>query len=178
MESMILDQATLVRLLLSHRAMLVGYIGSIVRDPHLAEDVFQNVSIIVLKKAAALQDAASFAVWARKIARFEALNAVRREEKAPRPLQQEVLDLLETHWDAGDPPASAESDALKDCLSKLAPRSRQVVELRYQENVSGKALAERLAQPLNTVYVALSRAHRALLACVKLRLSQGGSIHA
>lgn len=175
---MALDQDAVLRLLLTHRAMLVGYIGSIVRDGHLAEDIFQNVSLIVVKKGTALEDPAAFPAWARRIARFEALNALRREGKSPQPLDDHLLDLLEAHWSAGDDAEGARAEALRGCLEKLTSRSRQLIELRYRENVSGTDLARRLSQPLNTVYVALSRIHRALSACIRLRLSQGGHLHA
>src|SRR5262245_10299064 len=41
---MALDSDTRLRLLLVHRGRLVGYITSVVRDAHLAEDVFQSVA--------------------------------------------------------------------------------------------------------------------------------------
>ena len=46
-----------ILLLLKHRSMLIGYITLIVQDPHLAEDVFQEVAVIVFRKADALTSA-------------------------------------------------------------------------------------------------------------------------
>jgi RNA polymerase sigma-70 factor (ECF subfamily) len=162
---MTVEQDVLVRLLLAQRAMLLGYIGSIVRDAHLAEDVFQDATLVALKKRDELGDVAGFAPWARRIARLEAMNALRRIQKAPRALDTAVLDVLDCHWDEADEgPASA---ALRTCLQRLPARSRQVVELRYRDDLSGKDLAEKLAQPVNTVYVTLARIHRALLECMR-----------
>ncbi len=172
---MSLDHDSVLRLLLGHRAMLVGYILSIVRDRHLAEDVFQNVSLLVVRKREALRAAADFPAWARTIARFEALNAARKRDHAPQVLDAALLDALEEPWRAGDAAApSATLDALRACLERLTPHARRVVELRYRENLSGRTLAEKLARPLNTIYVALARAHRALAGCVRMRLSQEG----
>ena len=47
--------------------MLLGYVLSIVRDFHLAEDVFQDASLIVLRKGEQLQDERDFPAWARKV---------------------------------------------------------------------------------------------------------------
>jgi RNA polymerase sigma-70 factor, ECF subfamily len=162
------EQEVLVRRLLAERAMLLGYIASIVRDPHGVEDVFQDVALIVLKKRDELDDPSGFPAWARKVARLEALNAVRRRAKAPRPLDESVQDALDLRWNAGDGGGSA--DALRTCLDRLSPRARLVVELRYRDDLSGQGLADRLAQPLNTVYVTLSRIHRALSDCLRGRL--------
>jgi RNA polymerase sigma-70 factor (ECF subfamily) len=175
---MSVDQDHLVRLLLGHRAMLLGYLASFVRDAHLVEDVFQDVSLVILKKGAELADPAGFAPWARKIARFESLNALRKRGQAPRPLDAAALDLLDGQWRSGDASESPASDALEPCLRRLAPRARRLVELRYREGVSGRDLAARLAQPLNTVYVSLARVHRALSECIRGRLAAGRTSHA
>ena len=121
------DQEVLVRLLLAQRAMLLGYIASLVRDAHLAEDVFQDVSLIVLKKHEELSDLSGFPAWSRKIARLEAMNALRRRNKAPQPLDQAVLDVLDLHWNAGKEEAAG-SDALQSCLERLSPRSKKLVD--------------------------------------------------
>lgn len=168
---MAVGNEVLVRLLLAQRAMLLGYISSFVRDAHLAEDLFQDVSLVILRKGAELADPAGFAPWARKVARLEVLNALRKREKAPRPLDAAVLDLLDGQWGATDRAASPAADALAPCLERLSPKARRLVELRYRDDVSGKDLAAKVAQPLNTVYVALARVHRALSDCIKGRLS-------
>ena len=45
-----LDQASALRLLLANRSMLLGYINAITGDPTLTEDVFQEVSLVVMNK--------------------------------------------------------------------------------------------------------------------------------
>jgi RNA polymerase sigma-70 factor, ECF subfamily len=170
-----LDQDTALRLLLQERSMLMGYILSIVRDAHQAEDVFQNVSLLVLKKCESVDSDLAFPAWLRKTARFEALNALRKEGRGPEPLDEAVLESLEAHWRAQDSSNRSSVGALRSCIQKLAPRARLLVDLRYGENVSGQRLAEKLAQPLNTVYVALSRLHRSLAECVRRQLAGEGT---
>ena len=170
---MTLTRDDALRLLLRHRAMLLGYISMILADNHLVEDVFQEVAIIVVEKSSDLDDAEGFGAWARKIARFKALQALERRSRAPALVDQSILDLIEADWAAGDAtPGAHLSEALRGCLEKLSPHSRQLIELRYQRGLGGKAISQTLGQPLNTVYVALSRTYRALASCVKLRLSQ------
>jgi RNA polymerase sigma-70 factor, ECF subfamily len=172
------SQDVLVRVLLVHRAKLIGYIASIMCDPHLAEDVFQNVAVIALRKAETIADAGCFPGWLFKTARFEALNAMRKQRKQPQPLDEEVLDLLDSAWqiETADTDNELALNALRDCCSRLTARSRRLVELRYAENVSGKGLAESLGQPVNTVYVALSRIHKALRECVARKMLKGATV--
>ncbi len=77
-----LDQDTALRLLLDHRGMLLGYVNSIVRDQHLAEDVFQEVSLLVVRKHRGIPARESFPGWVRRAARLEALSALRRKRRA------------------------------------------------------------------------------------------------
>src|SRR5262249_39332604 len=160
----------LLRRLLDCRGMLLGYVTAIVRNPELAEDVFQNVALVVLKKGDRSHLGAGFLAWARGIARLEALSALRKQAHAPQPLDEAVLDLPEDRWQAQAAGCGTLTEALDFCLQKLTPKARKVIELRFQENLSGKELAARLAQPVNTVYVALSRIYRGLASCIRQRL--------
>lgn len=171
------NQEKTIVLLLAHRAMLLGYITSIVRDAHLAEDVFQDVSLVVLKKGVALQDEQAFPAWARQIARLEALTALRKRKQAPQLLDQTVLEMLDQHWRASDREPSAARQALSECVQRLSPPARRLIELRYVDNLRGPEVAEKLARPLNTVYVALSRTYRFLSGCIRRRLECEGAAH-
>ena len=172
---MAVDQEHILRLLLAHRAMIVGYITFMVRDGHLAEDVFQEVALVVLKKTGDLESPAGFPAWVRQIARFKALQVLDKKKQSPQPIDQAILELLEDAWAADDrTPAALAAEALAECVQKLSSRARQMIELRYVDRLSGKDLAEKLSQPLNTVYVSLSRIYRTLSSCVKQRMLQEG----
>lgn len=175
---MALEHDEVLKLLLRGRAMLLAYIQSIVRDPHLAEDIFQEVSIISVNKREMIQDEIHFRAWVRRTARLEAMNALRREKKAPEPLCEGVLDLLDSHWDNHDDDwAAARVEALRGCVQKLTPRAQRLVQLRYGEGISSQRLAETRGVAANTVYVALARIHRALAECIRRRLAAEGLHH-
>jgi RNA polymerase sigma-70 factor (ECF subfamily) len=164
-----------VGLLLSHRAMLLGYVASIVRDPDLAEDVFQNVALVVLDKAAAVARDEEFPAWARRVARLESLAALRKRRRAPELLDQSVLELLEDEWSAGDAAPVPARKALRECVEELSPYARQLIHMRYADGLSALDVAERVNRSPNTVYVALSRTYRHLAGCVERRLAREGA---
>jgi RNA polymerase sigma-70 factor, ECF subfamily len=168
-----LNRDTAVRLLISGRSSLLGYIYSIVRDWGVTDDIFQEVSILVLKKCGAIRDAAHFGAWARSAARLEAISALRRMNRGPCLLGDAVLNLLDSAWDreqAKEP--SAQLKSLRDCMKKLTDRARRILHLRYAKGIKGEALAELLKQPPNTVYVALSRIHQRLAKCVEQQIAE------
>jgi len=170
-----IEQNQLLRLLLANRAKLIGYIRSIVRDQHLAEDVFQDVSIIAVSKAGEIESESHLLGWLRRTARFEALNAMRKSRRGLATLDDATLELLDDHWRQTDSHDSADmTDALHDCLGELTPRSRELVDLRYSQGLSGAQLADHIGRQVNTVYVTLSRVHKQLADCIRRKLADEG----
>ncbi len=165
---MVMDQYTIVRTLLRDRTRLLAYIWTIVHDEHLAEDIYQELSELVLRKQDHFQDEAHLLRWARRAARFRAIRALRQRHSAPMLLSDETLDLLESHWnDADAQRQQMPIDALCHCLSKLSPYARRIITFRYVHNLTGDSLAQKLRRSRNTVYVAMSRIHRTLAQCIR-----------
>lgn len=168
-----LDRDTAVRMLISGRSGLLGYIYSIVRDWSMADDIFQEVSILTLRKCDAIRDRQHFGGWVRSAARLEAMNVLRRHNRSPRPMGDAVLDLLDSAWNAADAAVPSDQlELLRTCMERLTARARHLLHLRYTEGLKGQALAEFLGQPSNTVYVALSRIHQQLGKCVEQGLAE------
>ena len=166
-----LSHDEIVAQLMRHRATLYAYIWSIVADEHIAEDVLQDVSRLAIAKSDQINDADHVLPWARTTAKFTALNVMRKQRKGHVTLDEKTLNLLDPHWDKSDNDSSDVSAALQHCLTRLTPRARRLVQLRYNENLSGRALAEATGRQLRSVYTALSRVHRSLGDCIRERLS-------
>jgi RNA polymerase sigma-70 factor (ECF subfamily) len=173
-----IDQESLIILLLRERVKLLAYIRAIVRDEHLAEDVYQDVAVLAIRKCDEIQDSRHFLAWMRLTSRHRALKIL-RERRHHVLLDESLLDRLEEQWVEHDPQSSADlTEALRQCLERLSPRARNLVRLRYAEGISGARLAAGLDQSLNTVYVSLSRIHRSLGECIRRRLAEPEVRHA
>jgi RNA polymerase sigma-70 factor (ECF subfamily) len=158
-------------LLLRERVKLLAYIRAIVRDDHLAEDVFQDVAVLAVRKRDEIRDGRHFLAWMRLTSRHRALKVLRQRRRQLL-LDEGLLDRLDEQWAEHDL-ASADDleEALRRCLDRLSPYARNLVRLRYAEGVSGVQLAEVVDRSLNAVYVALTRIHRSLGECIKRRLA-------
>lgn len=165
---MALNHDKIVRLLFQNRAVLLAYINAIVQDDHMAEDIFQDVSILAINKCSEIHDETHLNKWIRKAARDKSIDELRRLRRQPLQLSENVVVKLEGEWDAyGTSKTSSMVDALRLCLKKLSPYAAQLVRLRYVDGLTGNALATRVQRKTATVYVALSRVHRTLGQCVK-----------
>jgi RNA polymerase sigma-70 factor (ECF subfamily) len=142
-----------------------------VRDDHLAEDVFQEVAALAVRKCEEIQDGRHFLAWMRLTARHKALKVVRREHRYQL-LDEPLLDQLDEQWAEHDLASDTDLvEALRLCVERLSPHARNLVKLRYVDGISGLRLAEVVDRTLNTVYVSLSRIHRSLGDCIRQRLA-------
>lgn len=167
-----MSRQDVVRIGLREQDRLLAYIHAIVNDDHAAEDVFQETFAAAIEQCIAIADEHHLVRWLRVTARNKSKEAIRKLVRQPRRLDDDVIDRLEGHFDELPANGSTDTmDALRQCMDQLAPNIRRLVELRYQDDLSGQKLADVVGQKLNTVYVTLSRAHRTLANCVRLRLA-------
>jgi RNA polymerase sigma-70 factor (ECF subfamily) len=163
-------QDQLVRLLISERGKVLAYIRSIVRSEHLAEDVFQDISILAIRKQNEIQNEVHFLKWVRTASRLEALNAVRKAKVRELTLDDKVLDDLESGWDRhDDDPDARVRTALDECLAGLSPAAQRILRERYESGRSVGELAKIMGRQVDGLYVAISRIYRTLSDCVTRR---------
>ena len=78
-----------------------------------------------------------------------------------------VLEALAASEPAPEPADDPRLLWLADCLQELAPQSRRIVELCYQQAHKPAEIARVLGWTPESVYVALSRARGVLRQCVE-----------
>jgi RNA polymerase sigma-70 factor, ECF subfamily len=151
------------------RLRLIAYIRALTGNWDLAEDVFQEVSLVLLGKADSLELEGDFSAWCRAVAR----NIAWRERSKSRRMQalndDVILDLLDNAF------AKCEHCGLKDfwreqlqiCMQKLSPQNLELMSMRYISDLRLKEVAQRLKRSEGAVQVALSRVRKAILDCVQ-----------
>jgi len=160
-----------IRLTMARRLEVMALATAILRDAGLAEEVFQEVLLVVVRRAADLPGDDGFAPWVREIARRQALHAARLRQRAPPCLDPATIaDLMPVLAEAAEDWRQDRHEALRTCLAGLGKRARALVEARYREDLTGDDLAQRLGLTLSSAYSLLSRAHRALEDCIRRRL--------
>src|ERR1051325_5258497 len=124
------------RQILAHRTMLKAYLQAIVHDPVLAEDIFSEVTIQIARSWEQFDSSRPFEFWARGVARRIALAQLRKRGREPVALDEEVLENIGVELDqfGSEVELGARKEALQQCLEKLPPASRQLIESRYFQN--------------------------------------------
>lgn len=168
-----MDRERAAQLCEERRPVLILYIRAIVGARQPCEDILQEAIMICLRKHDDIPDQTAFEGWIRRVCRFEALKHLERHRRE-RPAEAEQLAILADAeiTAAADDVSGRRLHALKGCVQRLPPASQQLIQLRYAEELPGEDIAARLGRPINTVYVTLSRLHKALAECVRQRLAQ------
>jgi RNA polymerase sigma-70 factor (ECF subfamily) len=165
---------------LANRRQLMSFIYGLVRDPQVAEDIFQETW---LKLANAIQQGTVIQQplkWCRKVSKNLVLQHWREQRNAKVVADSSLLEFLEFVDMAFDEGVHSQTNdrqqALNDCVAVLPPRSRRLLDLKYEEGYSLDKIAQVAEQSTAAVIKALLRLRQALAICVqkKLRLGELG----
>ncbi len=156
---------------LAHRTMLKIHILCIVRDPHLAEDTLSDTTLAIVRSWHTYNPEKPFEAWARGVARNVALANLRKHQRATVILDENVLEAMSAALDAegGEAELEEKKRRLRACLAKLPEHSRELIKLRYFDDVSYVDIATRTRRTIAALYMAFSRIHASLATCVKQR---------
>ena len=160
---------------MQRRAALIGYAWVVVGDAELAEDVFQEVSVVAIRKGDEIEDADHLVGWLHKAVRLEGLKARRKRAAGHTLLSPEVIELIEhARPDASFDEESANMSALRECIKSIQGAPRAMIEMRYGQNLKPAQIAKQTNKKIQTVYKTITRAHSLLRDCVKDRLATEG----
>lgn len=157
------DHEALAEVYARFQRPLFRYLFHLLGQKELAEDVLQEVMVIVWQKAYTFHGTGTAAGWLFGIAHHQAFKALRRDAHAT------LLD-LEAAGNLADEAADLEADLLRQttyeeiaqALACLTPEHREVLELAFFQDFACKEIAAIVGIPLGTVKSRLSYARRAL----------------
>ena len=153
-------------LLAREEVVLRRVIQRYVRDAASVDDVFQEVSLKVMRRLDSVRDAGAVRGWLFQIARNAALDYLRREDRRSA-LSHENLAEHRAGGDMGRNPCeqflSAERiAAVRKALTQLPESQREVIRLRVEEDLDHEQIAARLGISRQAVEVRLCRGRASL----------------
>ena len=163
-----------VRLFMRHQRMLREFILSLVPDSNDADDILQEVSVVVLTRSEPPQDLSKFPAWCRGVARNVLLHHWRERRKTMTPPSAKFMESVELAYqeaDGGEEELSLRRKALEECLKQLPESSRTLLEMRYVRQAPSDEVARTLGRSSAGVRMALMRVRQALSACIEGRMA-------
>jgi RNA polymerase sigma-70 factor, ECF subfamily len=160
------DLDALAELLARYQNRLYRYLLRLVREPAEAEDLFQQTWLRVVQKIRAFDPSRNFDAWLFTLARNLAIDHLRRIR--PQSLDEPV---------SGEPPAECRIERLvsteslpfdralaaerrsrvAEAMERLPAIYREVLALRFEEEMKVEEIAQVIGAPLSTVKTRLRR---------------------
>jgi RNA polymerase sigma-70 factor, ECF subfamily len=165
------DRAALEQVLRGIQEALYGYLARLVDDPHLAEDLLQEVFVLIWRKLRWLRDPELFRPWVFRIASREAFRRLKKERVWSRLLAEPGLEAQAEEEPAETVPREW-LEQLPGLLAATSPASRAVLLLHYAEGLTLDEVAAVLALPPGTVKSRLAYG----LAALRQQLRKQGEI--
>ena len=156
------DKLAMRALFARHHVRVFRFVTRLVRDPQLAEDVVSEVFLEVWRHAAAFEARSAASTWLLSIARFKALSSLRRRGEA----QLDEVTAAAIPDSADDPEVTVRKkergEILRDCLTRLSPDHREIVDLVYYQGLAIGQVAAIVGIPENTVKTRMFHARKQL----------------
>jgi len=132
---------------------------TVTRADHLAQEATQEAFIRAWNSAATYDASRDLGPWLLTIARYTALDLLRREMRPTRGGHEAEQDVIA---EAPGIDRAWLSWAVQEALARLAEHEREIVRLTFYEDLTHAQVAERLDLPVGTVKSRSHRAHRRL----------------
>ena len=162
-----------VPLITSNTRRIYTYLLTLVPNRADAEEIFQEVCLLLWERFDEFEPGSHFGAWACRIAYFKVLKFWERDRQRPALFSDSVIEVLHEEVIAMDDSADLEYQALAECFKKLSQGDREMIALRYSNEGAPQRLATILHRPVKSIYRSLERIHFALLECVTRRMAIG-----
>lgn len=151
---------------------LRAFIGAVVRDLSLEDDLFQEIALTLWKNFDKYDPSRSFGAWARGVAATKIKEDSRLRARAPQAYPDEVIEAVARGFTTNDADGgwSERENALRQCLAGLPDNARKLITERYGQDHSIDSIAAGFCLSAEAVYQALSRVRKQLRECIIKRM--------
>jgi RNA polymerase sigma-70 factor (ECF subfamily) len=161
------DRLAMQALYARHHVKVFRFVLRLVRNEASAQDLISEVFLDVWRQAARFEGRSAVSTWILAIARFKALSSVRRRKEAQ--LDEEEAEAIEDEADTPEVTLQKKDtgEVLRQCLAKLSPDHREIIDLVYYHEKSVEEVAEIVDIPENTVKTRMFYARKKLAELLK-----------
>lgn len=154
---------------LSVEAPLRAYLLAATGRIHEAEDLYQQISAALWRNFAQYDPSRPFRAWAVGMARLEVLKWRQGLARSRAVLAPEAIEALEASAARDTDELGNLAEHLGPCLEALPRLAREVLRMRYAEDVSISEIARRIGKEVGAVEMMLVRLRRRLRQAVARR---------
>ena len=145
---------------------LYRYIVTLVASQVDAEDILQNVNLVMLRKCDQFEPGTNFLSWSTGIAYFEVLKYRTAKKRTSPGLSEATLAALAAEAIKESSTLERRNAALPGCMEDLPPADLALVTDHYFQGLSWETIAAALGRTLSSVRHSICRIRRELKRCI------------
>ena len=168
------DSEQFVRLMTEHQGRLFAYIFSLLGNPDAANDVLQEVNVVLWRDSREFRPGSNFKAWAFRVAHFQVMAWRQRQIRDRLVFEDDLLEALATGAREVDDMFERRQERLTNCLEKLPAEQREMIRKRYAEGTPLQSIAGERGTTANAVMQTLFRIRQRLMTCVA-RFAEGSA---
>lgn len=149
-----------------HQRSLLNFLLTLLPYPAEAEDVLQDVNVILVQKSAEYDPSRPFLPWAMRIAQLQAMAHCKKRRRW-RLLDDQLLEQVAAETIAECDLVDARQQALAACLRKLPDEHRQLVAQRYEPGGCVNEIAGQRGTSPKAISEMLRRIRKKLQRCIE-----------
>ena len=154
-----------------NQSQIYSYILALTPRNHEADDIFQDVASSMWEHFGDYKIGTDFAAWGVRIAHNKTVDYIRKNKSSPIRYSEETIRLISDYYANHEHNKDRRIKILEDCASRLSPEDKHLVQLKYSQKITTKALSERIGRSVNGLYKSLSRIHYLLYNCIQRTLA-------
>ncbi|HIE98077.1 MAG TPA: sigma-70 family RNA polymerase sigma factor [Planctomycetes bacterium] len=156
-----------VQLLTSHQARLYAYVLSLVADADQANDIMQETNTVLWVKSSDFEIGTNFSAWMRKTAYFQVMAYRKKLARECVVFDDLLVGQLAEAASERDETMEGRRDLVRQCLSQMNDRHRELIRSRYQDGFALADIAAAMNRKTNAIKQSLFRARTILIECVR-----------
>ena len=170
------EKTEIVQEIARHQTRLRAFVRCLLVRSADVDDLVQEINAVLWEKADEFEQGTNFWAWASQIARFKALNKIRKYGRERLVFDDEMLSRIASVAESRLDNLDGRREALGECLNALPPSQRQLIDLRYASGQTIETIADSISRPAGSVRQTLYRIRLALLKCIQSKLATEGGV--
>jgi len=173
-----LESKKFMSFLIPNQRQIHGFILLLVANRTDADDILQDTLAEMWNKFHEYEEGTNFVSWGLTIAKYKVYQFIRKNKSHRLYFDHQILELLqqESASKQGRHTFQETLDVLKECVSKLQSKEKEMLQMRYEQNLTFEGIAAESGVSVPAIFKALGRIHARLARCIDLTLRLRGAV--
>jgi RNA polymerase sigma-70 factor (ECF subfamily) len=155
-----------ISLLSRHERRLSVYVMALIANQSDAEDLLQEVKMVMWRSFDQFRQGTNFGAWSRKVALNQIMTFRKRQKRDLLYFSDELLEMIAADFEQNNELLSRQQAMLEQCIEKLPHNHKSILRSRYHNSNSIESIADKAQRTPGAVYRLLSRIRSNLHQCV------------